>query len=394
MYKPPMLTQAEANTRIGKSHDKLLQRDVAAINARITREFGALPSGGLEVQPKRKPQLPQRTYVAPSNWPPQESASHTEQVSHAAQSIMHTDAESYSHSEQSRPVSAYDAVQPGPSASSIDVAVPAYADSTAQQQAITMPEPQTIAAQHAESTTAYVSPSTHETIANQHSDEVSQQPQTRTYAVPGVPVEPVVEQHYAEQSVAAQPESAVPFYAQQPVQAASEPEQTVPAYMPPRAKKPAVDDEAEFPNEFIREADVEKYGLKEIDDMISTNATYARNWTVDRDRGIYLRNVAIGDAEQPGNNSRMLWTFYWGETPLALRLDLLNEENASDPNSVAHWKLMWVNGKDGLPAHLRARKDDMLQDLKLALVKYKDFGVSFKNSEANVQLEVDSDCVL
>lgn len=39
-------------------HDQHLLRDVQAVNERITRALGPLPSGGLPVQSKRKPQLP------------------------------------------------------------------------------------------------------------------------------------------------------------------------------------------------------------------------------------------------------------------------------------------------------------------------------------------------
>jgi hypothetical protein len=38
-------------------HDLQLVRDLEAVNARCTREIGALPPGGLPVQPRRKPVL-------------------------------------------------------------------------------------------------------------------------------------------------------------------------------------------------------------------------------------------------------------------------------------------------------------------------------------------------
>ena len=54
-----------------------------------------------------------------------------------------------------------------------------------------------------------------------------------------------------------------------------------------------------FINEFISEADVDKYGLKAIDEKVIVGGTRARDWTIDRERGIYLRNVAIGGGNEP-----------------------------------------------------------------------------------------------
>jgi len=51
--------RAKASTRRDVLHDQQLLRDLALINARMLQEFGPLPTGGLPVDAKRRPVLPQ-----------------------------------------------------------------------------------------------------------------------------------------------------------------------------------------------------------------------------------------------------------------------------------------------------------------------------------------------
>jgi hypothetical protein len=54
----------------------------------------------------------------------------------------------------------------------------------------------------------------------------------------------------------------------------------------------------DFVNEYAPEADVDKYGLKKIDTNAPSITIKRRDWTSDRDRGIYLRQTSKGRAEQ------------------------------------------------------------------------------------------------
>ncbi|AWV07558.1 hypothetical protein [Marilutibacter maris] len=147
-----------------------------------------------------------------------------------------------------------------------------------------------------------------------------------------------------------------------------------------------------FVNEFIPEADVEKYGLKEIDQHFIIGGTNARDWTIDRERDIYLRNVANGREEF---RSQTEWTFYWHGAELTLRLYLLEGKGGRGEAGWSHWKLAMLNGTNGLPEHLKAQKAQILRDLKDALIAYRGAGVySAAYSDYSVTLDIGEECVL
>lgn len=151
-----------------------------------------------------------------------------------------------------------------------------------------------------------------------------------------------------------------------------------------------------FVNEFIPAEDVEKYDLKAVDKNFIVGRTRARDWTIDRERNIYLRNVAIGGGADPDLRNQTTWTFYWRGDLLNLRLDLLDGgAGESAEHGWSHWKLVWLNGSHGLPAHLKPKCAEILDDLKEALVAYQGFGVYSRDyTSYRVALEVDSGCVL
>jgi hypothetical protein len=78
-----------------------------------------------------------------------------------------------------------------------------------------------------------------------------------------------------------------------------------------------------FVNEYIPAEDIEKYHLKEIDKKFIVGGTNARDWTVDRERNIYLRNVANGGGNEPEIRNQTTWSFFWHNELLTLRLDLV-----------------------------------------------------------------------
>jgi hypothetical protein len=150
-----------------------------------------------------------------------------------------------------------------------------------------------------------------------------------------------------------------------------------------------------FINEFIPSEDVENYDLKAIDERVFVGRTRARDWTVDRDRNIYLRNIAHGGGPEIELSNRMEWTFFWKGTPLTLRIDLLEGRGGQKEHGWSHWKLIWLNGSHGLPEQLKSKKDEILETLKEALTAYKGAGIySADYADYSVTLAVAEDCVL
>jgi hypothetical protein len=134
-----------------------------------------------------------------------------------------------------------------------------------------------------------------------------------------------------------------------------------------------------FVNEYIPAEDIEKYHLKEIDKKFIVGGTNARDWTIDRERNIYLRNVAIGGGAEPEIRNQTKWSFLWRDELLTLRLDLIDGGGrgygSSDDSGWSHWRLVWLNGSHGLPAHLHPQKEQIFDTLKEALTAYKGGGV-------------------
>ena len=150
-----------------------------------------------------------------------------------------------------------------------------------------------------------------------------------------------------------------------------------------------------FVNEFITVEDVEKYDLEAIDNKFLVGQTRARDWTIDRDRDIYLRNVAIGGGADPDFRNQTKWSFYWHGELIYLRLDLVGGGGERDGPGWSHWKMIWLNGSYGLPANLKSRLTGILGDLKQALTTYQGAGIySADYSDYSVTLDIFEECVL
>jgi hypothetical protein len=150
--------------------------------------------------------------------------------------------------------------------------------------------------------------------------------------------------------------------------------------------------EMAFVNEYISSQDVDKYHLEEIDERFVVGGVYARDWTIDRVRDIYLR-IASRGREDWRNQTE--WTFYWKGYLLVLRLDLLDARGANGEPGWSHWRLAWLNGSQGLPADLKAEKTQILETLKEALTNYQVAGVYSANyTDYSVTLDVVEECVL
>lgn len=144
-----------------------------------------------------------------------------------------------------------------------------------------------------------------------------------------------------------------------------------------------------FVNEYISVEDVEKYNLEAIDEKFISGGTRARDWTIDRERNIYLRNVAMGRGLEPGGNEVNLsyqttWTLYWRGNLLTMRLDLLGGRGEYGEPGWSHWRLVGLESQ-----HPEIERSQVLEILKEALVAYKDFGVFSVTSGYSVTLDID-----
>jgi len=112
----------------------------------------------------------------------------------------------------------------------------------------------------------------------------------------------------------------------------------------------------------------EKFGLPDIDKKFKCGRTYARDWTIDRSRDMYLRIVARG-REQRADQST--WTFYWKGELLTVQLEMISATGARGGHQCTHERLDSLE----LPAHLEQQREQVVADLIDALTAYKSCGL-------------------
>jgi hypothetical protein len=126
-----------------------------------------------------------------------------------------------------------------------------------------------------------------------------------------------------------------------------------------------------FINEFISEEDDKKYGISEINKKAHV-ANYKCDWTIDRERDIYLRWMRY-DREMSGRND---FTFYWKGNLLDIALKR-HGDGVRGGKGWTTWAIWQFLGKNylQLPENLESYRKEIIADLKAALVAYKDFGI-------------------
>jgi len=136
-----------------------------------------------------------------------------------------------------------------------------------------------------------------------------------------------------------------------------------------------------FVNEAISEEDVKKYYLETIDKRFIVGGTGSRMWTIDRQRNICLRNVTRGREEYKSESG---WIFSWHGHPIYLELKVLSAGGKPGSAGWSHKKLLAIE----LPEQLQGRRDEILADLKEALIVYKDFGIFSVCTDYAVTLDI------
>ena len=129
-----------------------------------------------------------------------------------------------------------------------------------------------------------------------------------------------------------------------------------------------------FVNERISENDRKKYGLDEVDKLLAkTGKVRQSDWTIDHERGIYLRVINWGREEFSHQST---WHFYWRGDLLTVCLELLDAGGKRGGHGWAHFKLVDCY-KQGffVPDHLRDQQDEIVADLKDSLTVYGDGGI-------------------
>ena len=122
-----------------------------------------------------------------------------------------------------------------------------------------------------------------------------------------------------------------------------------------------------FVNEYISEADVEKYGTKELDEKFR-KMERKPHWTVDHERNIYLRYL---HNEREEHSNRLTYYFYWKDTLMMVTVDLEDAGGAEDAEQWVSYK-MW---RMGIPEKLKQYEAEIVADLKEAFTALKYGGV-------------------
>ncbi|NKI93554.1 hypothetical protein [Rhizobacter sp. SG703] len=121
-----------------------------------------------------------------------------------------------------------------------------------------------------------------------------------------------------------------------------------------------------FINEYISAQNIKKYDIEEIDRRF-LKVTFQPDWTVDKERDIYLRFVGSGREEFATQKE---CTLYWYGVLLTVRLDQ-QTGTAPDGSRWRHYKLLQLD----LPESIADQRSKVVSDLKEGLIAYQGGGV-------------------
>lgn len=146
------------------------------------------------------------------------------------------------------------------------------------------------------------------------------------------------------------------------------------------SKKSPEEEIMAFVNEYIPAEDVERYDIENINKMYVCGGVSGQ-WTIDRDRNIYLREVAAGVGHS--GNSR-IWNLFWHGELIEIKIEILASGGERNAPCWSHKKIRNIQ----LPAQLEVRRVEILAGLKEALTTYRDGGVFATATTYTLTLEV------
>lgn len=128
-----------------------------------------------------------------------------------------------------------------------------------------------------------------------------------------------------------------------------------------------------FVNEFASQEDVEKYGLKQLCDKYRIYCGDRFDWTIDKDRDMYLMWVGSGREDTVCQHD---FVFYWNQTLIEARF-FVKGESPRNRSGWKHWSLLRLF----VPENLESQRFAIIEDLKQALAAYRDNGVRSVTTE-------------
>ena len=134
-----------------------------------------------------------------------------------------------------------------------------------------------------------------------------------------------------------------------------------------------------FINEYISAEDKKRYNIDNINEKYIA-AGVSSQWTIDRDRNIYLREVSAGIGHSGKNR---IWNFFWNGTLIEIKIEILSSGGERGALCWAHKKIHDFQ----LPHTLESNREEILSDLKEALTAYKDGGVFATAATYNLTLD-------
>jgi len=136
-----------------------------------------------------------------------------------------------------------------------------------------------------------------------------------------------------------------------------------------------------FINEYISDEDRERYKLDEVDRRFVVGGTSSNEWTIDKEREIYLRHVASGREEFSREST---WTFFWKGFFIVIDLEIVDSKGGMGEPGWVHRKITRME----VPEDAFVFKEDIVFDLERAFTVYKDACMSSRNTTFSVKLDI------
>ena len=136
-----------------------------------------------------------------------------------------------------------------------------------------------------------------------------------------------------------------------------------------------------FINEYIPQEDLIKYDIEAFYVTYVVGGTRPRQWTIDREKNIYVIKVARGREEYFNQTT---WVLYFENHLIEFFIDYLGEQESNVGATIERKKLRQIN----LPEQMRMRRDEIILVIREALTAYKDGGVLSQATEYTLSLEV------